>query len=145
MKLHGRPLLFAVALAVSAGARSDAQEPEAKPRPEPKRPQLSLKVSPVSGMVPIRVVGTVELKGGTDDYQEYYCPTIEWNWDDGTISESSIDCEPYEAGKSQIRRRYTMAHNYKRANTYKVSFRLKNKQRVLAASSTVIRLIGGPY
>ena len=129
--------------AVVAGIR--AQERESKPRLEPKRPQLSLRATPATGMVPVRVVATAEFKGGSDDFQDYYCPTVMWDWDDGTVSESTNDCDPYEAGKSQIRRRYSMSHNYKRSGAYKISFRLKNKQRVLTASTATVRLIGGPF
>ena len=49
-------------------------------------------------MVPVRISATAEFKGGDDDFRDYYCPTIEWNWGDGTVSEASADCEPYEAG-----------------------------------------------
>ena len=37
---------------------------------------------------------------------EFYCPGIEWDWGDGTESESSEDCEPYQAGVSTIKRRF---------------------------------------
>lgn len=121
------------------------QASEEKSKGEPKRPQLSLKATPGTGMVPVRISATAEFKGGDDDYQEYYCPTIEWNWGDGTISESSNDCDPYEAGKSQIRRRYTVSHNYKRPGAYRISFRLKNKERIVTAATTLVRLLGGGY
>src|SRR3954469_8516498 len=114
-----------------------------KPKTEPKRPQISLKATPSSGMVPVRVSGVVELKGGDDDFAEYYCPTIEWNWDDGTVSESSNDCEPYESGKSQIRRKNTVTHPYKQGGHSRISFRLKQKQKVVGAASTVVQLLGG--
>ena len=86
-----------------------------------------------------------ELKGGDDDFEEYYCPTIEWNWGDGTVSESTNDCDPYEAGKSQIRRRFTVSHNYRRSGAFRISFRLKNKDKVLASSTTIVRLLGGAF
>jgi hypothetical protein len=90
-------VLFFAAVAVSA--QSDEKR-------EPKRPSLSLKATPGTGMVPVRISATAEFKGGDDDFRDYYCPTIEWNWGDGTVSEASADCDPYEAGVSQIRRRY---------------------------------------
>ena len=58
---------------------------------------------------PSRISATAELKGGDDDFQDYYCPSIEWNWGDGTVSEATNDCEPYEARVSQIKRRYTQS------------------------------------
>ena len=141
------PQLVRVAAALAAGlmigsAASSAQT-DVKPKAEPKRPQLSLKATPGSGMVPVRISGTAELKGGDDDFEEYYCPTTEWNWGDGTVSESSNDCEPYESGKSQIKRRYTVSHPYKQGGHYRISFRLKKRDRVVASATTVVQLLGG--
>jgi hypothetical protein len=131
----------ALALSVAATASLLAQAGETKK--EAKRPSLSVKATPGTGMVPVRIMVAAELKGGDDDFQEYYCPTIEWNWGDGTISEETKDCEPYESGKSIIRRRYTVTHNYKRSGAYRIAFRLKDGDKVLAASTTVVRLLGG--
>src|SRR5262245_9113940 len=116
---------------------------DSKPKAEPKRPQLTVKATPGSGMVPVRVSAVAELKGGNDDFEEYYCPTIEWNWGDGTVSESSNDCEPYEAGKSQIKRRYSVSHPYRQGGHYRISFRMKQREKVVASQSTVVQLLGG--
>jgi hypothetical protein len=112
---------------------------------EPKRPSLSLKATPGTGMVPARISATAEFKGGDDDFQDYYCPSIEWNWGDGTVSEASNDCEPYEAGVSQIRRRYTQSHTYKRPGAFRIVFRLKQRDRVLTSQTTIVRLLGGGF
>lgn len=135
----------AAALIAGAGVLSPVASQEKQEKKEPKRPALSLKATPGTGMVPVRVSATAELKGGDDDFQEYYCPTIEWNWGDGTVSESSADCEPYEAGVSQIRRRYTVSHTYKRAGAFRISFRLKAKDRVITSQTTTVRLLGGGF
>jgi hypothetical protein len=116
---------------------------ESKAKGEGKRPQITLKVSPASGMVPVRISGIAELKGGDNDFEEFYCPTIEWNWGDGTISESSNDCDPYESGKSQIRRRYSVTHPYRQGGHYRISFRLKQKDKIVGAATTVVQLLGG--
>lgn len=138
--------LSVAGLLVISATSTRAQTAEAKPKSEPKRPQLALRTTPVSGMAPIRVSGVAELKGGDDDFEEYYCPTIEWNWGDGTISESSNDCEPYEAGKSLIQRRYTVSHPYTQRGHYRISFRLKRKDKVVASATAVVQLLGGnPY
>src|SRR5881227_2471119 len=89
--------VLAAALTATAGGRLSAQSADPKSKAEPRRPQVLVKATPTSGMVPVRISGTAELKGGDDDFEDYYCPTIEWNWGDGTVSESSNDCEPYEA------------------------------------------------
>jgi len=137
--------LGAMALLMATVAQTSAQSEGKEDKRDPKRPSLSLKATPGTGMVPIRVSVTAEFKGGDDDFQEYYCPTVEWNWGDGTVSESSADCEPYEQGVSQIRRRYSVTHNFKRAGAFRISFRLKEKDRVLTSQTTMIRLLGGGF
>jgi hypothetical protein len=136
-------LAASLAVGLVIGSAASSAQTDLKPKAEPKRPQLSLKATPGSGMVPVRISGTAELKGGDDDFEEYYCPTTEWNWGDGTISESSNDCEPYESGKSQIKRRYTVSHPYKQGGHYRISFRLKKRDRVVASATTVVQLLGG--
>jgi hypothetical protein len=134
--------LAALCLLSGVGAQADAQEEEKK---ESKRPSLSLKATPGTGMVPVRVSATAEFKGGDDDFQEYYCPSIQWSWGDGTVSEASNDCDPYQSGVSQIRRRYTQSHTYKRAGAFRIVFRLKHRDRVLTSQTTLVRLLGGGF
>lgn len=109
---------------------------------EKDRPKTSLKASPMVGRSPARVVLTAELTGGANDFEEYYCPTVEWDWGDGTQSESTADCAPYEAGKSEIKRRFTVQHVFKGGN-YKVTFRLKRRDRVLTAATVQIQVQPG--
>src|SRR5262245_34507331 len=90
-----------------------------------KKPSLSLKASPSVSFAPARVVVAAEVKGGANDYEEFYCPTVEWDWGDLTQSVVEADCEPYEAGKSEIKRRYTVEHRYKNAGGFKIVLRLK--------------------
>ena len=140
---------FLLVTGVSAPAQSsdkeEKQEEKKEEKKDPKRPSLSLKATPGTGMVPIRVSATAEFKGGDDDFQEYYCPSVEWNWGDGTVSEAASDCDPYEAGVSQIRRRFTQSHTYRRAGAFRIVFRLKHRDRVLTSQATVIRLLGGGF
>ncbi len=116
-------------------------------QPEAKRPSLSLRVNPPVGFTPLRVQVVAELKDGSDDYADYYCAGVEWEWGDGTISESSSDCEPYEAGKSTIRRRFTADHVYRQGGQYRIIFKLKQKTRQVAAatSNVQVRSSGGDF
>src|SRR5262245_32043443 len=104
-----------------------------------KRPKLTLKASPAISMAPARVVLMAELTGGSNDFEEYYCPTVEWDWGDGTQSESTFDCQPYVAGKSEIKRRFTVEHVF-RAGSYHVTFRLKRRDKTLTSSSTNLQV-----
>jgi hypothetical protein len=124
---------------------SDKDDRDKDDKKDPKRPSLTLKATPGTGMVPVRVSATAEFKGGDDDFQEYYCAGIEWNWGDGTVSEAANDCDPYEAGVSQIKRRFSQSHTYKRPGAFRIVFRLKHRDRVLTSQTTIVRLLGGGF
>ncbi len=110
---------------------------------ENKKPSLSLKATPPIAFSPARVRVVAEFRGGADDYQQYYCPTIEWDWGDGTISENTEDCDPYEAGKSTIRRRFSAEHTYRMSGNFKVVFKLKRKTKTVAATSVSVQVRPG--
>jgi hypothetical protein len=114
---------------------------------EAKRPSLSLRVTPPIGFTPLRVRVVAELRDGSDDFADFYCAGVEWEWGDGTVSESASDCDPYEAGKSTIRRMFSADHVYRQAGQYRVIFKLKQKTRqVASASSNVqVRSSGGEF
>ena len=97
-------------------------------------------------MTPARIVLTAELIGGANDFENFYCPSIEWEWGDDTKSESSVDCEPYEAGKSEIRRRFTVQHVFRQAGPTKVYFRMKRRSKEVAVAYVTIQIRqgGGP-
>ena len=84
-------LSFAFVMSASASQPGDKE-----------RPKISLKATPMVSRAPARVVLTVELTGGANEYEAFYCPTVDWDWGDGTESESTTDCEPYQPGKSEI-------------------------------------------
>ena len=107
------------------------------------KPSINMRASPAAGFSPLRVVITVELKGGADDFADYYCPTVEWVWGDDTRAESTADCDPYEAGKSQIQRRYTISRIFQTAGNAKVEFRLKQKDKVVGSGSTRVNVRPG--
>jgi hypothetical protein len=129
--------------AIVTAQRNDQNNKDNGKQLEAKRPKLSLRAQPPVGVAPARVVLTGELQGGADDFEEYYCPTIEWAWGDDTTSESTLDCEPYESGKSQIKRRFTVEHTFRRQGVFKVYFHLKRKDKLLASASTTIQVQPG--
>jgi hypothetical protein len=128
--------VFTLVLPAAAGAQTD------KPSGD-RRPKLSMRAQPPVGIAPSRVVFTAELVGGDNDFEEYYCPTIEWDWGDDTRSESTIDCDPYEPGKSEIRRRFTVVHIFKRAGAFRVYFRLKQREKAVATATTNVQIRPG--
>jgi hypothetical protein len=131
-------LFVVTAVAVASGGTSSAQRGG-----DDRKPSLSLKANPPVGFSPLRVRLVVDMKNGANDYQEYYCPAVQWDWGDGTVSENSEDCDPYQAGKSEIRRRYSVEHVFRQAGTYQVFFRLKQRDRVIAAISANVEVRPG--
>jgi len=129
-----------VVLAVAIGSRGVSS---AQRGGDDRKPSLSLKATPPVGFSPLRVRLVVDVKNGANDYQDYYCPGVQWDWGDGTVSENSEDCDPYEAGKSAIRRRYSVEHVFRQAGTYQVFFRLKQHDRVIAAISANVEVRPG--
>jgi hypothetical protein len=128
---------FALALtawSVQASAQRDATD---------KKPSLSLKANPPAGFAPLRVHLSVDVKGGPDDYSDFYCPTVQWDWDDGTVSENSEDCEPYQSGKSQIQRRYSSDHTFRLSGDYHLTFRIKQKDKVISTATTTLTIRPG--
>ena len=133
-----------VALAASGTLVLAQQKTEKLPKePDGKRPKITMRLRPQVAIAPAQVAITVELTGGAEDFEEYYCPSVQWAWGDDTTSESTTDCEPYEAGKSQIKRRYSAQHQFRRAGTYKVFFHLKLKERILGSASATLQVQPG--
>jgi hypothetical protein len=106
-----------------------------------RRPRFTLRARPVMAMTPATVVFNAELVGGADDFEEFYCPTVEWDWSDGTTSETTGDCAPYEAGKSSIRRRFTIEHVYRQPGIFKIYVRLKRGDKIVTAANVTLRVI----
>ena len=133
----------ALILGIGAAQFATAASQKTDKGQEGKRPRLGLRAQPSVGIAPARILLTAELVGGTNDFEEYYCPTVTWDWGDDTVSESTTDCPPYESGKSEIQRRFTVEHTFKRSGMYKVYVRLKQRSREVAATSTTVQVQGG--
>ena len=112
---------------------------------ENKKPSVALKATPPLGFAPLKVRAVVEIKGGANDYADFYCATVEWDWADGTTSGSSEDCTPYEAGKSTIQRRFTAEHTFREGGEYEIAFRLKQKSKIVGFSKGTVRVKSGLY
>ena len=107
-----------------------------------KKPSLSLKATPAVSFAPARVVLVAEVRGG-DELESFYCPSVEWEWGDGTTSSAEADCTPFEDGKSQIKRRYSVEHHYKNPGQFRVVLRLKKGDKVSAMANTNVQVRPG--
>jgi hypothetical protein len=126
-------LAIALALAVPSGTAADA--------PKPKKPKLELRATPRMAFSPVNILFTAELTGG-DDIEEYYCPEIEWNWDDGGKSIHESDCAPFESG-TQIERRFTASHGYDQAGQYQIKVIFKRSGHTFLSQSVRVTVRAG--
>jgi hypothetical protein len=107
-----------------------------------ERPDLQLRARPNLAFAPAEVVFTGRLRGGADDDERFYCVSAEWDWDDGTISESTFDCEPYEPGVSEIRRRFSRRHSFDVGGRYEIRLSLKRGDDIVDSTRTSITIQG---
>jgi hypothetical protein len=128
-----------------------------KPADQNKKPSINVKANPPIGFSPLRVVVTAEIKGGANDYEDFYCASVEWDWGDDTKSESKADCDPYEPGKSEIKRRFIQEHTFRALTNeitgaagtptgpiqFRVRFVLKQKNKVVGSGQTVVEIRSG--
>ena len=136
-------LLVAAALTISVSAQKTGKDGKDPKDASDPRPKVSLRAQPVIAMSPARVVLTAELNGGANDFEEFYCGAVEWEWGDGTKSESSADCAPYEAGKSEIKRRFTVEHVFDRPGNFRVMFHLKRRDKAVGNATINIQVRPG--
>ena len=135
-------LLVVAALSTGAAAQKTGKDGKDQKDANDPRPKVSLRAQPVIAMAPARVVFTAELTGGANDFEDFYCGAVEWEWGDGTKSESSSDCAPYEPGKSEIKRRFTVEHVF-RAGVYRVMFHLKRHDKAVGNATINIQVRPG--
>lgn len=134
------PAVFCAVMLAAVTALPEASDTAADKNP---KPSITVKASPIVAFAPARVVLTAEVKGGANDYEEFYCATVEWEFGDGTKAEATTDCDPYEAGKSEIKRRYTHDRVFRIPGDYNVAFRLKQKDKTVATARTSIKVRPG--
>lgn len=124
--------LISISLVAPLGAAQDARG---------RKPRLDLRATPRMAFSPTLVLLTAELAGG-DDVEEYYCPEVVWEWDDGGRSAHGEDCAPIEEG-GELQRRFTAEHAYRRAGVYTVRVTLRRGSRTLAAATTTVNVRPG--
>jgi hypothetical protein len=134
--MHVRAVAFPVLLALTAGPGSSADEAKGK------KPTLALRGTPRFSFSPVSVLFTAELTGG-DDVEDFYCPELTWEWDDGGKSVQEGDCAPFETGKTKIERRFTANHVYGRASIYTVKVTLRRTGKAFATQNVQITVRPG--
>ena len=134
--MHVRAVALPILLALLTGPGSAAEDAKGK------KPSLALRGTPRFSFSPVSVLFTAELTGG-DDIEDFYCPELTWEWDDGGKSVQEADCAPFEPGSTKIERRFTANHSYGRASIYTVKVTLRRTGKTFAAQSVQITVRPG--
>ena len=121
-----------IATLASAGSAGD----------KPRKPRLDLRAAPRMAFSPVNVLVTAELTGGDNALDDYYCPEIEWNWDDGGKSVHEADCAPMETGAT-FERRYTANHAFRQPGSYNVKMTMRKGNRAIAVATAVVTVHPG--
>ena len=106
-----------------------------------KKPKLDLRATPRMAFSPVNIFFTAEFMGG-DDLEDFHCPEIEWDWDDGGKSVQEADCQPFTPG-TKIERRFTAEHDYRRAGVYNIKATFRRTNRTLAQASVRVTVRAG--
>jgi len=128
-------VFFALSFVIAATSSAGDQSGRAR------KPRLEVRATPRMAFSPVMVLATAELRGG-ELAEEFYCPALEWDWDDGGKSGQESDCPPFEPGM-EMDRRFTAEHAYRRAGVYQVTVKLKRADRSVAVASTTVHVRGG--
>jgi hypothetical protein len=131
---------LAAVIAVALGTPAPAGE--TKPEVKQKKPRLDLRATPRMAFSPVNIFLIAELQGG-DDVEEYYCPQLEWDWDDGGKSVQEGDCPPFTVGTTKIDRRFTAEHEYRRAGVFNIKVTMRRANRAFAASNVRVTVRPG--
>jgi hypothetical protein len=131
-----RAVALAAALAMSGILAAGAAD-----APKGKKPKLDLRANPRMAFSPVNVFFTAEFMGG-DDLEEYHCPEIEWDWDDGGKSVQESDCSPWQEGM-KIERRFSNDHDYRKAGTYNVKATFRRSSRPFAQATVRVTVRAG--
>lgn len=127
-----------VVLALLAGASAPKPKVELKP------------LQRIANLPAGRCEAVVVFKLRVEDagVEDYYCPRVVWEWEDGAQSMEESDCVPFnQAAKEDHVRTWTKSHSFHASGTHRVRVtlcRASRKVRVVDTSVTVTGWEGCP-
>ena len=117
-----------------------AGKPATKPKVELKAnpPFALLSVGPsASATIRFRLL----VKDGGDE--DYYCPRLEWEWEDGTTSSEESDCPPFDAAQpTDHERTWTKSHQFYEPGEHTIRARLFKGERMIRVLDTKVQITG---
>ena len=134
-------LLVAAVLALVPAASGSAEDKKPEDPKKAKKPSLEVRITPRFSFSPVNILFTAELTGG-EDGEEFHCPEVEWEWDDGGKSGGESDCDPYEPG-AKIERRFTANHLYKTSGIYVAKVTMRKAGKTIASQTIKVTVRPG--
>ena len=93
------------------------------------------------GQCSIDVAFRLVVDGGGQE--EYYCPAVEWQWEDGTRSVEETDCPPFaEASADDHRRTWMRTIAVTAPGRHEVRVRLSKGDRTLRHLTGAAKVVG---
>jgi hypothetical protein len=113
----------------------------------PARPKVELKATPGFAMLGIgpRAFATIRFRlsvkdGGDEDF---YCPRVEWEWEDDTKATEESDCPPFEtAQKEDHERTWMKSRQFWEPGNHRVRVRLYKGDRLVRTIDTKVEISG---
>jgi len=127
----------AAALVVSMGASPG-------PGARENEPYLDLRARPMAAFAPARIVFTGVLRDVAGDNEDVYCPTVAWDWGDGTTSTATSSCAPFDPGESEIQRYFVKSHIYRVPGQYTIVLRLWKHRRLVVYGNADVNISRAP-
>jgi hypothetical protein len=114
---------------------------------EQTKPKVELKATPQFAALGIgpRAFATVRfrlsVKDGGDE--NYYCPRLEWWWEDDTKATEESDCPPFEtAPKEDHERSWTRSRQFWEPGSHVIRVRLYKGDRLIRTIETKVEITG---
>lgn len=111
------------------------------------KPQVDLKPSPSMAMLGIgpRSSVTVRFRLSVKDAgnEDYYCPRLEWEWEDGTRATEESDCPAFDqAQKQDHEKSWTKSHQFWEPGNHTVKVRLYKGDRLIRTLDAKVEVSG---
>jgi len=93
-----------------------------------------------AGACSVDVTFRLEVKDAGDE--RYYCPEIEWEWEDGTRSIEESDCPPFEEAEKDRRFVRRKTHAIARSGQWTITVRLSKAGELIHEEDAQVVVAG---
>jgi len=111
------------------------------------KPKVELKPTPQFALLGIgsRASATVRFRLSVKDAgnEDFYCPRVEWEWEDGTRSEEESDCPEFaSAAPADHDKSWTKSHAFWEPGSHVIRARLYKGDRLIRTIETKVEVSG---